>query len=162
MDDMFLNISEAEYERSQLSTLILSEIRDLFYSHFDHPWLINIIDGLPEDLGSFGTIRTFLALTSIQATQGSVILNGILSLKNMVRVINIWLIPESNIIFGISPFVIKKQLSNKNIRKCTAYTLPFNTNNLSRLIGDLEKEIIRESLIVSEQLAVSKSSTDHC
>ena len=149
MDEMFSNIFENEYERSQLSTLILSEIRDLFYTYFDHPWLINIIDGLPEDLGNFGTIRTFLGLTSIQPTQGSIILNGILSLKNMVRVINIWLIPESNIIFGISPFAVKKQLSNKNIRKCTAYTLPFNTNNLSRLIGDLEKEMIRESLILS-------------
>lgn len=149
MDELFSNIIKVEYERSQLSTLILSEIRDLFYSYFDHPWLINIIDALPEDLGNFGTIRTFLALTSIHATQGNIILNGIFSLKNMVRVINIWLIPESNIIFGISPFVSKKQLSNKNIRKCTAYTLPFNTNNLSRLIVDLEKEILRESLMVN-------------
>lgn len=148
MDGMFSSIFNDEYKRSQLSTLILDEIRDLFYSYFDHPWLINIIDGLPEDLGNFGTIRTFLALSSIRATQGSIVLNGILSLKNMVRVINIWLIPESNIIFGISPFVVKKQLSNKNIRKCTAFTLPFNTNNLSRLIEDLEKEMIRESLIL--------------
>ena len=147
MNAVFSNIYENEYERSHLSTLILSEIRDLFYSYFDHPWLINIIDGLPEDLGNFGTIRTFLALRSIQTTQRNIILNGILSLKNMVRVINIWLIPESNIIFGISPFAAKNQLSNKKIRKCTAYTLPSNTNNLSRLIGDLEKEIIRESLI---------------
>lgn len=149
MDELFSNIFKDEYERSQLSTFILSEIRDLFYSYFDHPWLINIIDGLPEDLGNFGTIRTFLALTSINATQGNIILNGILSLKNMVRVINIWLIPESNIIFGISPFVSKKQLSNIKIRKCTAYTLPFNTNNLSRLIVDLEKEILRESLMIN-------------
>lgn len=149
MDELFSNIFKDEYERSQLSTFILSEIRDLFYSYFDHPWLINIIDGLPEDLGNFGTIRTFLALTSINATQGNIILNGILSLKNMVRVINIWLIPESNIIFGISPFVSKKQLSNIRIRKCTAYTLPFNTNNLSRLIVDLEKEILRESLMIN-------------
>ena len=94
MDRIFSNITEDEYERSQLSTLILDEIRDLFYSYFDHPWLINII-------------------------------------------------------FGISPFVTKKQLSNKNIRKCTAYTLPFNTNNLSRLIADLEKEILKESLMVN-------------
>ena len=146
---MFSNIFNDEYKRSQLSTLILDEIRDLFYSYFDHPWLINIIDGLPEDLGNFGTIRTFLALSSIHATQGSIILNGIFSLKNMVRVINIWLIPESNIIFGISPFGGKRQLSNKKIRKCTAYTLPSNTNNLSRLIVDLEKEILRESLMIN-------------
>jgi hypothetical protein len=149
MDGMFSNIFNDEYQRSQLSTLILDEIRDLFYSYFDHPWLINIIDGLPEDLGNFGTIRTFLALSSIHATQGSIILNGILSLKNMVRVINIWLIPESNIIFGISPFGEKRQLSNKKIRKCTAYTLPSNTNNLSSLIVDLEKEILRESLMIN-------------
>ena len=86
---MFPNITGNDYESSQLSTMILGEIRDLFYSYFDHPWLINIIDGLPEDLGNFGTIRSFLALTTIQATQRSIILNGILSLKNMVRVINI-------------------------------------------------------------------------
>ena len=149
MDEMFSNIFEDEYERSHLSTLLLDEIRDLFYSYFDHPWLINIIDGLPEDLGNFGTIRTFLALTSIKPIQGNIILNGILSLKNMIRVINIWLIPESNIIFGISPFVIKKQLSDKAMRKCVSYTLPTNTYNLSRLVVELEKEIIRESLIVN-------------
>ncbi len=149
MDKIFPDIFENEYERSQLSTLILGEIRDLFYSYFDHPWLVNIIDELPEDSGNFGTIRSFLALASIQTTQESVILNGILGLKNMVKVINIWLIPDSSIILGISPFVIGKQLINKNIRKCTAYTLPSNTNNLARLIGDLEKEIIKESLLTN-------------
>ena len=146
---MFPNITGNDYESSQLSTMILGEIRDLFYSYFDHPWLINIIDGLPEDLGNFGTIRSFLALTTIQATQRSIILNGILSLKNMVRVINIWLIPESSIILGISPFTTNKQISNKTIRKCVSYTLPSNTNNLYRLIVELEKQIIRESLSIN-------------
>lgn len=146
MDDLLLSISGTNYEKSQISTLILGEIRDLFFSYFDHPWLINIIDGLPEDLGSFGTIRSFLALTSVQATQENVILNGILGLKNMIRVINIWLIPESNIVLGISPFAAKKQIYNKTIRKCVSYTLPSNTDNLSRLISELEKQIIRESL----------------
>ncbi|MCF6334778.1 MAG: hypothetical protein L3J12_03450 [Spirochaetales bacterium] len=134
---------------SQIPTLILDEIRNLFYSYFDHPWLINIFDELPENPGSFGTIRSFLALRSIHPDENSLILNGILSLKKMVRIINIWLIPESTVILGISPLATEKKYSNIQIRKCIAYTLPVNTRNLAALVEDLEKEIIRISLLES-------------
>lgn len=134
---------------SQIPTMLLDEIRDLFYSYFDHPWLINIIDELPENPGSFGTIRSFLALRSIDPDENSLILNGILSLKKMVRIINIWLIPESTVILGISPLSAEREFSNMKIRKCIAYTLPVNTRNLASLVEDLEKEIIRTSLLKS-------------
>jgi len=128
-----------------LSEPLLNAIRDLFFSYFDHPWLINIIDELPENMGNMGYIRTFLALTSIHPIQESIVLNGLTSLKTMVRIINIWLIPESTDIFGVSPFTTKKTISNSTFRKCIAYTLPSNTLNLSILIEELEKEILREA-----------------
>jgi len=128
---------------------LLYAIRDLFVSYFDHPWLINIIDELPENIGNMGSIRSFLALTSIHPLQENVVLNGITGLKTMVRIINIWLIPESTDIFGVSPFTRKTALSNRKLRKCLAYTLPANTMNLSILIEKFEREIIRESLIIN-------------
>ncbi|MDA3941294.1 MAG: hypothetical protein PF693_18615 [Spirochaetia bacterium] len=133
--------------QQQSSGPLLNAIRDLFYSYFDHPWLINIIDDLPENIGNMGYIRTFLSLNSIYPLQGNIVLNGLTGLKKMVRIISIWLIPESTDIFGISPFTRKSNLSNIAIRKCIAYTLPSNTMNLSILIDELEKEIIRECLI---------------
>ena len=128
---------------------LLNAIRDLFFSYFDHPWLINIIDELPGNMGNMGSIRTFLALSSMRPIQESIVLNGITGLKTMVRIINIWLIPESTDIFGVSPFTNKRVLSNRTFRKCIAYTLPANTMNLSMLIEEFEKEIIRESLIIN-------------
>jgi hypothetical protein len=128
---------------------LLESIRDLFNSYFDYPWLINIIDELPVNLGNIGYIRTFLALNSIYPIQESIILNGISSLKTMVRIINIWLIPESSDIFKISAFTENKSISNPTLRKCVAYTLPLNTMKLSTLITELEKEIIRECLVIN-------------
>lgn len=139
-----------EKGNSQISSEpLLKAIRDLFYSYFDHPWLINIIDELPENMGNMGSIRTFLALSSTHPLQESIILNGINSLKTMIRIINIWLIPESTDIFGVTPFSKKRALSNHTFRKCLAYTLPSNTSNLAMLLEEFEKEIIRESLITN-------------
>jgi hypothetical protein len=138
---------EQSYQIS--SEPLLNAIRDLFFSYFDHPWLINIIDELPENMGNLGSIRTFLALSSTHPLKESIILNGINSLKTMIRIINIWLIPESTDIFGISPFTKKRALSNRTFRKCLAYTLPSNTTNLAMLLEEFEKEIIRESLIIN-------------
>lgn len=131
------------------SEIILNAIRDLFVSYFDHPWLINIIDELPENMGNMGSIRTFLALSSIHPIQESIVLNGITGLKTMVRIINIWLIPESTDILGVSPLTNNKALSNRTFRKCIAYTLPANTMNLSILIEKLEIEILKECLILN-------------
>lgn len=128
---------------------LLNAIRDLFFSYFDHPWLINIINELPENMGNMGSIRTFLALTSTQPIQENIVINGITGLKTMLRIINIWLIPERTDIFGVSPFTKKTALSNPTFRKCLAYTLPTNTMNLSILVEEFEKEIIRESLIIN-------------
>ncbi len=144
------DINLLEEQSSQISSEpLLNSIRDLFFSYFDHPWLINIINELPENIGNMGSIRTFLALTSTHPVQESIILNGITGLKTMVRIINIWLIPESTDIFGVSAFTKKTALSNRTFRKCLAYTLPTNTMNLSMLIEEFEKEIIRESLIIN-------------
>ncbi|MDA3941235.1 MAG: hypothetical protein PF693_18310 [Spirochaetia bacterium] len=126
---------------------LLEAIRDLFSSYFDHPWLINIIDELPENMGNMGSIRTFLALSSIHPIQESIVLNGLTGLKTMVRIINIWLIPESTDIFGVSPFTKKRVLSNRRFRKCIAYTLPANTMNLSMLIEEFEKEISESEIL---------------
>jgi len=125
---------------------LLNEIKELFFSYFDHPWLINIIDELPEPIGNIGSIRTFLTQSSILPLQENIVLSGLTGLKTMVRIINIWLIPETNDIFGISAFSQKKSLSNRKFRQCISYTLPINTNNLSILIEELENEIIKESL----------------
>ncbi|MEA1910461.1 MAG: hypothetical protein U9N32_02155 [Spirochaetota bacterium] len=128
---------------------LLNAIRDLFSAYFDHPWLINIIDELPENMGNMGSIRSLMSLSSIHPLQESIVLNGITGLKTMIRIINIWLIPESTDIFGVSAFAKKTTLSNKTLRKCLAYTLPVNTLNLSILIDEFEKEIIRESLLTN-------------
>ncbi|RLD35539.1 MAG: hypothetical protein DRI73_02445 [Bacteroidetes bacterium] len=138
-----------ENTQQQSSEPLLNAIRDLFFSYFDHPWLVNIIDELPENMGNMGSIRTFLALTSIHPIQESIVLNGLTGLKTMVRIINIWLIPESTDIFGISPFTTKKTIQNRTFRKCIAYTLPSNTMNLSILIEELEREILRECLVLN-------------
>jgi hypothetical protein len=148
---MLLHIFQNDPYHPNSITPIINEIKELFFSYFDHPWLINIIDELPENMGNFGTIRTFLTLSSIHQQQESIVLNGITGLKTMVRIINIWLIPESTDIFGISPFSNKSAISNKNLRKCIAYTLPVNTNTLSTLINELENEIIKESLKITNQ-----------
>lgn len=132
-----------------LSEPLLNAIRDLFFSYFDHPWLINIIEELPENMGNIGSIRTFLALNSIHPIQESIVLNGLTGLKTMVRIINIWLIPESTDIFGVSSFTTEKIISNRTFRKCIAYTLPANTMNLSILIEELEREILRECLVLN-------------
>ncbi|MCK5153017.1 MAG: hypothetical protein KAQ93_01545 [Spirochaetales bacterium] len=143
-------INQLQEETLQTSSEpLLNAIRDLFFSYFDHPWLINIIDELPENMGNIGSIRTFLALASIHPIKESIVLNGITGLKTLVRIINIWLIPESTDIFGVSPFTAKKTLSNRTFRKCIAYTLPTNTMNLSILIEELEREIIRECLLLN-------------
>ncbi len=128
---------------------LLHEIKELFFSYFDHPWLINIIDKLPEPIGNMGSIRTFLTLSSMLPLQENVVLNGLTDLKTLVRIINIWLIPETNDIFGISAFSQQRNLSNRKFRQCISYTLPVNTNNLATLVEELEKEIIRESLAMN-------------
>ncbi len=138
-----------ENTQQQSSEPLLNAIRDLFFSYFDHPWLVNIIDELPENMGNMGSIRTFLALTSIHQIKESIVINGLTGLKTMVRIINIWLIPESTDIFGVSPFTTKKTISNRTFRKCIAYTLPSNTMNLSILIEELEREILRECLVLN-------------
>ena len=142
-----IDVSQKEPMQT-LSEPLLNAIRELFFTYFDHPWLLNIIDELPENMGNLGSIRTFLSLTSIHPIQESIVLNGLTGLKTMVRIINIWLIPESTDVFGISPFTTKKTISNSKFRKCIAYTLPANTLNLSILIEELEKQILRECLIL--------------
>ena len=138
-------------EQSQYNIMdpLLHEIKELFFSYFDHPWLINIIDELPESIGYMGPIRTFLTLSSILPLQENIVLTGLTGLKTMVRIINIWLIPETNDIFGISAFSQRRTLSNRKLRQCISYTLPANTNNLAMLVEELEKEIIKESLIMN-------------
>ncbi len=138
-----------EQDIQTTSEPLLNAIRDLFFSYFDHPWLINIINELPENIGNMGSIRTFLALTSTHPLKENIVINGITGLKTMLRIINIWLIPESTDLFGVSPFTKKTAISNPAFRKCLAYTLPANTMNLSILVEEFEKEIIRESLIIN-------------
>ncbi len=138
-----------EQNRYNVMDPLLHDIKELFFSYFDHPWLINIIDELPEPIGNMGSIRTFLTLSSIFPLQENIVLNGLTGLKTMVRIINIWLLPETNDIFGISAFSQQKTLSNRKFRQCISYTLPVNTNNLAMLVEELEKEIIKESLNLS-------------
>ena len=138
-------------EQSQYNILdpLLHEIKKLFFSYFEQPGARSVIDELPESIGNMGSIRAFLTLSSMLPLKENIVLNGLTGLKTMVRIINIWLIPETNDIFGISAFSQKRNLSNRKLRQCISYTLPVNTNNLAMLVEELEKEIIKESLTVN-------------
>ncbi len=136
----------AVYKNS--TELLFAAIKELFYSYFDHPWLINIIEEYYTDSSRIGIIRTFLSLPSdTDITEYHLILTGLRALREFIRVIQSTVLPAAGFHLKIySPGSINNR-ETLLLKKCIIYTLPANVRKLDSLTVELENALMRESLI---------------
>ncbi len=118
---------------------LFSQIKDLFYSYFDHPWLIDSIEEI-------GTIRTFLSLQPQGDTEYHLVLTGIQALRSFIRTLRSSVVPNANLYLNIQTHR-EKDPELMLLKKCIVYTLPENTRKLDYLTSEYEKILMRKSLL---------------
>jgi hypothetical protein len=127
---------------------LFSEIKNLFYSCFDHPWLINIVEENREQPPEIGTIRAFLSLQSGNSDiEYHLVLTGLRALRDFIRIMKSSVMPNAN--FNLN-FYEGGKIRNRELmllKKCIIYTLPENIKKLDVLTIEFEKSLMRKSLL---------------
>lgn len=127
---------------------LFSEIKNLFYSYFDHPWLINIVEEYREKPPEIGIIRAFLSLQSENSEiEYHMVLTGIRALRDFIRIIKSSVMPNVNFYLNIYEVGRIKNRELLLLKKCIVYTLPENIKKLDFLTTEFEKSLMRKSLL---------------
>lgn len=119
---------------------LFSQIKDLFYSYFDHPWLVDSIEEI-------GAIRTFLSLQPQgDSSEYHLVLTGIHALRSFIRTLRSSVVPNANLYLNTQTYR-EKDPERMLLKKCILYTLPENTRKLDDLTLEYEKNLMRKSLL---------------
>ena len=126
---------------------LFMEIKDLFSSHFDQPWLINAIEESCSHSPGIDSIRRLLEITSGKGTvETQLILGGIRALREFTRALESSILPSVHILFRINRRIPGQSKETVLLKKCLIYTLPENTRRLAFLTMELETALMRRSL----------------
>jgi len=138
---------------------ILSEVREVFESHFDKTWVGQLLEEIPLDSHALREIRHVISLRRIYPGEESDVWQGVLDLEHFTSQVKLFLLPmlrERLGICGLSPerrFVSKTDLI---IRKFIAFAFPYNLERLSVLTARL-----RECLLLHYPEVAKESMTTH-
>ncbi len=131
----------------EYSTRLLEEIRELFSTYFDHPWLMNSIDEFYTSTSGLSSIRTLLSLSREEETEEyHLVLAGIRALREFINAARFMILPGTGFRIKQSGSPVPKSKDAAILKKCITYTLPVNVERLYSLTIELEKALMRESL----------------
>jgi hypothetical protein len=140
--DLVLQPITEAYARDREVLRIISEVREVFESHFDRTWFSLLIDGMPIDPRTMRSIRQMVGMKNVFPGEEWEIWQGIQELETFTAHLKRLLLPVLKERLGISWLTPRYRIKDRRqyiIRKFVAFTFPYNLERLRILTAKLKE-----------------------
>jgi hypothetical protein len=124
---------------------IISDVREVFESHFDRTWFSLIIDEMPLDPRAIREIRRLVSLRNLFPGEEWEIWQGVQDLEGFTTHVKRYILPMLKERLGISSLMGERRPGDSTqliIRKFVAFTFPYNLERLAVLTQKLKSRLL--------------------
>ena len=131
--------------RADISSRIIEELRELYYSHFDNYCFISLLEQNSFDTSRLRSIQNMLEIQSVYSTEAGTFSDGISALEELIVTSKRYLLPSLKDKLKISGFYSRNTGTRDDVllRNLFYYTFPHNLVRLEELTAELRANIHR-------------------
>jgi hypothetical protein len=124
---------------------LITDLRDVFETHFDRTWFSLLLDDMPVDLRTMRDIRELVTISVLYPGEERLVWQGVLELETFILTVKHYLLPVLKERLGVSWLYPQRRVRDTQqyiLRKFVAFTFPYNLERLRRLTEKLKTSLL--------------------